>query len=196
MNYFIKDLGHENGCFMKLENEFQLNDHTMINIGQSFLLIFLKPEDKSSITIKLFHGTLREEYNFDAGVVNNKVTIGRDYNCDLVIEDSFLSKIHCTILFENMQWFVMNGEKINFSSLDISTRNDSTNGTWIYLAEDEEIFDGMVIKSGKTKFEVKYLKINYLSAKLFKYVYRSNIFKLYLIILFLLVINKVGYLYK
>ena len=73
----------------------------------------------------------------------NSYLIGRSKNCDIQINDNFLSKINCTLYFENEIWKLQDGEKFG---------NKSTNGTWLYTSEDNEIYDKMIFKSNKYNF--------------------------------------------
>ena len=73
----------------------------------------------------------------------NSYLIGRSPISDIQIDDNYLSKINCTLYFENDIWKLQDGEK---------NGNKSTNGTWIYVSEDNIIFDKMIFKSNKYNF--------------------------------------------
>ena len=62
------------------------------------------------------------------------------------IEDNLLSKIQCTIFYNHSGgWTLVDG--------DLQIHKASTNGTWLYINEDLELFDGMIFKSCKTLFQ-------------------------------------------
>ena len=54
-----------------------------------------------------------------------------------------LSKAQATIKFENGGWLLTDGFE----------GRESTNGTWLYLNEDCDIEEGLVVKSNQTFFE-------------------------------------------
>ena len=62
---------------------------------------------------------------------------------------------HCLIEFnlEN-RWVFRDGYK----NKDDFIWKNSTNASWLYLSEDTQIFDGMIIKTNSTLFKV----INYI----------------------------------
>lgn len=83
--------------------------------------------------------------------VENHILIGRDRKCDIEIEDYLLSKVQCSLFFDaNSGWNIIDG--------DIRTQKESTNGTWLYVSEEMEIVNGMVIKSYQTLLQVSYMQ--------------------------------------
>ncbi len=67
------------------------------------------------------------------------IKIGRSTNCDVVIEDPVLSKQQAHIYFcpSRECWILEDGAPGGKISL---------NGTWLYLNEDFEMYDGMMFK--------------------------------------------------
>ena len=58
-----------------------------------------------------------------------------------------LSKTHCSIFYEiNSGWTIVDG--------DYAQQSESTNGTWLYIADELEIINGMVIKTYQTLIQV------------------------------------------
>lgn len=76
-----------------------------------------------------------------------EIIIGRTPNCDIRIDDKLLSKSQAHIKCNDGMWTLNDGYN----------NKPSTNGTWLYLNEDFEMFDGMVFKANQTIFEVKLL---------------------------------------
>lgn len=64
--------------------------------------------------------------------------IGRYSSADVVLNDKLLSKMHCVINYS---------EKDGWSIVDGYDNKPSTNGTWMYINEDMEIYDKMIFKS-------------------------------------------------
>jgi len=61
---------------------------------------------------------------FDESI--KKFKFGRSSDCDIVCENKNLSRIHCTFLFKNQNWYVINGDIDN-------SRKKCTNGLWYIL---------------------------------------------------------------
>ena len=74
------------------------------------------------------------------------IKVGRHNNCEICIEDSTLSKYqaHITYLPES-GWMLTDGYD----------KKQSTNGTWLYISEQFEIYDGLVFKAHQTLFKVE-----------------------------------------
>ncbi len=83
----------------------------------------------------------------DYRLVKDKVFIGKDPSCDIVVDDEYASKLHAAIYFKE-------------GSFEIDDLN-STNGTFVNgkKVDRQELADGDVIKVGRTEFLFKHLKI-------------------------------------
>ena len=73
-----------------------------------------------------------------------EIIIGRTPNCDIRIDDKLLSKTQAHIKYVDKNWKLFDGYN----------GKNSTNGTWIYLNEEFEIYDGMTFKANQTIFNV------------------------------------------
>lgn len=148
--YYIKDLGFGFGTFMKMINETVIKDHCCINIGESFIVCMLG-ENKKHLTVNIVPPNSSESQNestthfeFEADKIS-RIVIGREFDCDISIEDKMLSKTHCILYYEN-EWKMKDGYE----------GKPSTNGTWMYMEEETEIYEGMVFKANHNLFECKY----------------------------------------
>ena len=144
--YFIQDLGFGFGTFIKIINELKIKDNYLVNIGETYLVFTI--DENIKINVKIFSENEKYEpysFNYD---IPEPIYIGRDCDCIISIEDKRLSRIHCTLNYnkENKFWFLKDGGNNNFS----------TNGTWLYAAEEYEIFDGMIFKTNHNLFKCKY----------------------------------------
>ena len=183
MKYYIKDCGMSYGTFIKIQNEIILKDNYLINIGDTYLAISIGIKNKSflneqnnnelskskgkmiSFSDSEYDNNLNlqiisKEKNYDP--VNflptkSKIKIGRANNCEIVIDDILLSRIHCTIEYKNnIGWILRDGynNKGNIEeSMDIKV---STNGTWLYAFEDTPIHEGMILRSDNNIFRCKF----------------------------------------
>lgn len=75
------------------------------------------------------------------------IRIGRIKNdeIDFNFNDEDVSRKQCMIIFEENNWYIVDGNGIQPSS----------NGTWFYPEKYFTITDGMIIRMGTTSFECK-----------------------------------------
>ena len=163
LSYYIKDLGNGYGTFMKITQEIQIKDNYLINIGNSFIVCTFgldeienenndyNEEDKDKIlNIKVFGSDSKTfPYFFNPNEIR-QIFIGRDISNNIIIDDSLLSRIHCTIeYYENKGWVINDGNTKDINNIN----KPSTNGTWLYLIDDTKIENGMIFKSSQNIYE-------------------------------------------
>ena len=147
--YYIKDLGSGYGTFIKLINPLKITNNLLINIGESFI-VFNLDDDNKNISLKSFTGDEQSEtyeYTFN----KKTITIGRDKDSDVFIDDKLLSRKQCYIYYQedenddnnNYTWFINDG--------DVNGKK-STNDTWIYSIKDTLIYDQMIFKTNHNLF--------------------------------------------
>lgn len=161
--YSVRDLGCGNGTFGKVVGSIKIEDSYLINIGNLYLVFVYENEDGEAndqnfkvddkiLIIKVFMENKKDEHRLDSNI-KTKYYIGRDKDCDVPIEDSFLSRIHCTVQYRGDKgWFLIDG-KLEDNDSDYKP---STNGSWQYLMEDTEIRDGMIFRGCDSLFECHY----------------------------------------
>ena len=166
MNYFIKDLGCGYGTFKKIINETKIRDSYLINIGNSYIVCTFGVDEYNIdgngivdadkiLNVKVFSEVPKAEPYFFNPQQFKRIYIGRDISCNIIIDDTLLSRIHCTIEYkEGEGWFIFDG-KIDE---DYSQNRPSTNGTWLYLIEETQIEDGMIFKSNQNVYECHIIK--------------------------------------
>ncbi len=78
------------------------------------------------------------------------IRIGRIKNdeIDFNFNDEDVSRKQCMIIFEENNWYIVDGNGIQPSS----------NGTWFYPEKYFNIINGLIIRIGTTLFECKYLE--------------------------------------
>jgi len=104
----------------------------------------------SLLTIEVIFGEdQRRKITFDSRK-KQKIRIGRIKNeeTDFAFEDDDVSRKQCMIIFEDNNWYIVDGNGINPSS----------NGTWFYPEKYFNITDGLIIRIGTTLFECKLLE--------------------------------------
>ena len=168
MKYYIQDLGCGFGTFMKLTDEIIIKDNYLINLGNSYIVCiygtddFVQIDNLSSdiceklLNVKIFSGNGNNVQSSFNPNTKSKIFIGRDPECDIVIDDSLLSRIHCTLIYkENLGWVLRDGRYLE----NEAEGKPSTNGTWLYLMEETQIYDGMIFKGNQNLFSCSYSEI-------------------------------------
>ena len=142
-------MGDSFGTYIKIDNTI-IKEKTVINIGNTYMAfsynIYLNNQNKTKFKKYLFLKIINENKEYEPIILEeekNSYYIGRSKNSDIQIDDNCMSKINCTLYFENNIWKLQDGERFG---------NKSTNGTWMHASEDNEILDKMIFKSNKYNF--------------------------------------------
>ena len=164
MRYYLKDLGHGFGTFIKIIKWTELKNNFLLSIGENYIVFTLGVEEdmlisehmsnkedeefNNLINLKIFSGNIRHgKLSFNPK--QSPFIIGRSPECDVIIDDSMLSIFHCTIKFMENKWYIIDG------ILDRKKKNkfkNSTNGSWKYAFEDNLITNGMIFKANHNLF--------------------------------------------
>ena len=164
LNYYLRDLGHGFGTFIRMNSKVEIKNNFLLNIGENYLIFSItkeanKENDNNSnnlLNIKLFSVSSGQS-TFDFKKENSPITIGRKAENDIYIEDNMLSRIHCTIYYQDDKWYLIDG------SINQEDENDikkSTNGSWIYAFEDTLIYDKMSFKASHYLFECNLIEVS------------------------------------
>ena len=171
LNYYLKDLGHGFGTFIKITDWVEIKNNFLLNIGENYLVFSLGYENERDISenyilkynkskndnilnVKIFSYNPNNK-NFSFTSDNSPFTIGRKDENAINIEDNMLSRIHCTVKYKNNKWYIQDGDE-----REEGERKKSTNGSWVYAFEDCLITDKMIFKSGRYIFGCKLVDIN------------------------------------
>ena len=167
LNYYLKDLGHGFGTFIKITDWVEIKNNFLLNIGENYLVFSLGSENENNISencviknnqndsilnVKIFSSNPKKN-NVTFTSNNSPFTIGRKVENSIYIEDNMLSRIHCTVKFNNNKWYIQDGDEEN------GERKQSTNGSWVYAFEDCLITDKMIFKAFHYIFECKLIDI-------------------------------------
>ena len=166
MKYYIKDLGCGYGTFKKISKETKLKDSYLVNIGNSYIVFTFGIDEydldgnniadaDKILNIKVFSEIPKAEPYFFNPQQFTKIFIGRDISCNIIVDDTLLSRVHCTIEYKQDGCWVISDGKIDD---DLSQSRPSTNGTWLYLIEETEIEEGMIFKSNQNVYECHIIK--------------------------------------
>ena len=146
--YYIQDLGSGYGTFIKLVNPLKIVNNLLINVGDTFIVFTLNKKN-ANLILKLFTGDEQSE-TYEYTKDKKLITIGRDKDSDIYIDDRLLSRKQCYIYHKEdendknkFNWFIKDG--------DINGKK-STNDTWMYSIKETIIYDQMIFKSNHNLF--------------------------------------------
>ena len=168
MKYYIKDLGLGFGTFKKIIKKEKIKDTYLINVGNSYIVCtfgvdeyfpegknnFVENGDKT-LNIRVFSDIPQTEPYFFNPNQFKRIYIGRDISCNIIIDDSLLSRVHCTIDYDEEEGWIIHDGKIDENE---AITKPSTNGTWLFLIEETQIDDGLIFKNNKNAFECHIIK--------------------------------------
>ena len=166
MEYLIKGLECGFGTFKKITEKTKLKDCYLINMGNSYIVCSFGIDELNInegsiidadkiLNIKVYSEIQKAEPHFFNPQQFRKIYIGRDISCNIIVDDTLLSRIHCTIEYkENDGWYIMDGRADDGFCED----KPSTNGTWLCLMEEMPIKDGMVFKSNQNQYKCNLIK--------------------------------------
>jgi len=152
--YYIKDLGEGTGTFVRLDVPLSLKSNYIISFGDSHMVVQIyndtaKPDlTKSKIQLRFLDGP-KTDQTFTFFEDTSKIKIGRMSDCDVKFDDNSLSRNQCSIMFEEGNWVLRDGDG-----------KPSTNGTWLFVDEYFLIYDNMVFKAGQTLFRAHVLPVS------------------------------------
>lgn len=86
------------------------------------------------------------EINSDFTKKDSPITIGRGSTAKIRIKSNELSRIQCSLEFNDNKWYISDGD---------GSKN-STNGTWLYAEDPIEIHDQMTFKAGSLLFQTSF----------------------------------------
>ena len=146
---------------MKINEEIIIKDNYLINIGNSYIVCTFGVDEfevdgdnilnaDKILNIKVFSENNQNSFFFNPSQMK-KIFIGRDTSCNIIVDDTLLSRIHCTIEYIiDKGWVIYDGKN---EDLDIINSKPSTNGTWLYLIEETIIKDKMIFKSNQNVYQ-------------------------------------------
>lgn len=75
------------------------------------------------------------------------VRIGRSKGNEIVLDSSNFSRVHTSFIYSSSDksWYLMDGDGTK----------ESTNGTWLFLDCQTEIYDKMLLRLGRSLFEIR-----------------------------------------
>ena len=146
--FMIKDLANGFGSFIKLKNKHKINNNFLFNIGDTYIVAKLeKPSEAEEeyLVLRIFTGVIKyDPVKFFR--TKKSISIGRSIDCDVSINDSLLSRLHCMIQYNSSYWYLQDGYQEG---------EKSTNGTWIYTSDEVDLENNDIIKTNSILLKVR-----------------------------------------
>ena len=167
LNYYIKDLGHGFGTFIKITDFVEIKNNFLLNIGDNYIVFSIGNDNEFdtnenyinnsefTLNVKIFSGNIKKNVLYFSPN-DSPFTIGRSIDNAICIEDGMLSRIHCSIIFKNDKWLIKDGTLCN----NETEGKKSTNGSWVYAFDDTLIEDKMTFKAAHNLFFCRFEDIN------------------------------------
>ncbi|OMJ66943.1 hypothetical protein SteCoe_36043 [Stentor coeruleus] len=139
-NYFLKDMGDGMGTFIRIEQPLKLKNSYIVSFGDSHMMVNI---ENNLLTIRFVEGP-KADHKSTYSPEDSPIKIGRFNDCDIRFEDTSLSRNHCYMYYADA-WMIMDGDG----------KKLSTNGTWLFVEQFFEFYDGLVFKAGESLFKAK-----------------------------------------
>jgi hypothetical protein len=142
--FFIHDKSKIYGLYKKINKKIKLENSLIISF--SIYHIYIKKNENNNIKLKCIKKTNKIVYtnSFNNNEIN-EITIGRNNDCIINLDDDNISRIQMTILFENNNWFIYDGCK----------EKESLNGIWLNAIDNNiNIENKDILKIGKLIFKI------------------------------------------
>jgi hypothetical protein len=142
--FIIHDKSKIYGLYKKINQKIKLENSLIISFSNYH--IYIKKIQNNNIKINCIQETNKIIYTntFNNNEIN-EITIGRNNDCIINLDDDNISRIQMTILFENNNWFIYDGCK----------EKESLNGIWLNAIDNNiNIENKDILKIGKLIFKI------------------------------------------
>lgn len=146
--YYIKDLGDNKGTFVRVDKQIPIHQGNIFTFGEFHIAISYKLKQESdpdkTITIKLYESDQLKSQQYVCQNASEfpwherEVSIGRVAGNTVRVKSPALSRVQCKLQYTDDGWTLLDGDG----------KKRSTNGTWLYVEDAFEVYDGMVVKAG------------------------------------------------
>ena len=142
--FFIHDKSKIYGLYKKINKKIKLENSLIISF--SIYHIYMKKNENNNIKLKCIKKTNKIVYtnSFNNNEIN-EITIGRNDDCIINLDNDNISRIQMSIIFENNNWFIYDGCK----------EKESLNGIWLNAIDNNMIIENdNILKIGKLIFKI------------------------------------------
>jgi len=131
-------------------------DHDMIvSFCATHMILRVEPEvnpENKIIKIRFLQGPDNKKEHVFTSREKKTICIGRSKTNEIVYRDDSVSRIQCTLIYENNEWILYDG---NFEGAELKT---STNGLWLLASSKIDISNEMILKTGNTTLYAKLIE--------------------------------------
>ena len=142
--FFIHDKSKIYGLYKKINKKIKLENSLIISF--SIYHIYMKKNENNNIKLKCIKKTNKIVYtnSFNNNEIN-EITIGRNNDCIINLDNDNISRIQMSIIFENNNWFIYDGCK----------EKESLNEIWLNAIDNNMIIENdNILKIGKLIFKI------------------------------------------
>ena len=136
----------EMNIFIKLNRSLCIDKKYYFSFGDVNFCIEPIKNNKIEIWINLEN---EEKNMFQFSPADKSVTIGRSKKCNIVSACNSLSRVQCSIFYEDLDnfWYLQDGSKDHCSM----------NGTWLFLNDQWEISEDTEIRIGENSLAINFM---------------------------------------
>ena len=148
--FFIHDKSKIYGLYKKINKKIKLENSLIVSFSNYH--IYIKKNKDNNIKINCIKKTNKIIYTnlFNNNEIN-EITIGRNNDCIINLDNDNISRIQMSILFENNNWFIYDGCK----------EKESLNGIWLNAIDNYmNIENDNILKIGKVIFKILSIEDN------------------------------------
>ena len=151
--FYIFDNLSGTGTFVKLTKEIIIKQNMIISFCVDYMYFDIKNLKKNltQINIKFLNKFNNSEKQSEISFTNNEYnyfSIGRSDICNYQYNDDSVSKVQCTLIYQNNNWYIYDGL---YNEYD---KKLSTNGLWLLTKDGIGLKNKMIIKTGNMKIFV------------------------------------------
>lgn len=124
--FYIIDNLNGTGLFVKINNHLIIDHDIIVSFGADHMYIQCKQcEGGKDVRVK-FCQNKRLQCHYSSNQ-KRAITIGRNKKCDIHYQEDSVSKVQCTLIYNNNDWILYDG------ALNHNEQRCSTNGLWYII---------------------------------------------------------------
>lgn len=116
-SFCIEENQSSRGVFLKVNHKKEIKEEIILSFGNCFVSLNVFDENKMYVIYQ------EENEIISSVIITNEKTefkIGRGADCDIIINNDSISRVQCTLAYQNDKWVLYDG----------SIHKGSTNGLW------------------------------------------------------------------
>lgn len=128
--FYVLDNKKGTGLFVRVKEKLTIDRDMIISFCSSHMIVQVESDKNSSnnndkiIKVKFIQGPYQNKEKSFSSKDKTQVRIGRAKEAEILYKDDSVSRIQCTLSYENSDWVLYDG------SLENGGNKTSTNGLW------------------------------------------------------------------